>query len=235
MQPRNKVRKEKRPGRPNAGSVKGSEALLQAAQTIFAIYGYEGASLRRISQAAGVNVALASHHFGSKEGLWEAVIERLRLAIAPYLEELLALHGQTAVPIRVRLEIALRHFIEVLCNEPNGGMLLARVNADRGEKLDSVVEKLLRPYRDAFEPLLKEAMLSKLIPEQPVRMLYYLLFHSLIMTISFRHTLSRYDDKTMEDLDVLKREMTTTVMIHFFPNDPVLIEPCPEELRLITS
>lgn len=42
MQARKRVREQKRPGRPNAGSAKGSEALLQAAQNIFAIYGYEG-------------------------------------------------------------------------------------------------------------------------------------------------------------------------------------------------
>lgn len=204
-------------GRPLGSSASGSEALLRAAQTVFATHGFEGASLRKISSMAGGTVALASHHFGSKEGLWEAVIERLRLVIAPYLDELHRLCEQTDIPIRSRLIVALTRFVDVLCNEPEAGMFLARVSADRGERLDSLVEKLLRPYRDAFELLLTEAMRAKVIPEQPVRMLYYLLFHSILMTVSFRHVLDRYDDKQLDDLSTLKEEMIRSILIVFFP------------------
>jgi TetR/AcrR family transcriptional regulator len=44
--------------------------------------------------------------------------------------------------------------ISAVCEEPEGGMLISRISAERGEKPDMLVEKLLRPYHDAFEPLL---------------------------------------------------------------------------------
>jgi hypothetical protein len=46
--------------------------------------------------------ALAAHHFGPKEALWEAVIERLALYRALYTVELRELQTQAEIPIRTR-------------------------------------------------------------------------------------------------------------------------------------
>jgi len=58
-------------------------------------------------------------------------------------------------------------------------MLISRISAVKGEKLDMLVEKLVRPYHDAFEPLLPEAMREKLIAEQPLEMIYFMLLHAM--------------------------------------------------------
>lgn len=50
--------------------------LLDAASTLFARRGYEGASTRAIAEHAGVHQALVRYHFRSKEVLWREVIER---------------------------------------------------------------------------------------------------------------------------------------------------------------
>jgi AcrR family transcriptional regulator len=52
------------------------ERILDQAQRVFADFGYDGASLRQIAEAAGVPVALLSYHFGSKDGLYRAVFYR---------------------------------------------------------------------------------------------------------------------------------------------------------------
>ncbi len=49
-------------------------ALLQAAQALFAEEGFEKVSMRTLTQKAGVNLAAVNYHFGSKQGLIEAVI-----------------------------------------------------------------------------------------------------------------------------------------------------------------
>ncbi|MGE5301270.1 MAG: TetR/AcrR family transcriptional regulator [Acidobacteriota bacterium] len=52
------------------------EEILNAAEILFASSGYRASSMRAITESAGVNLALANYHFGSKEALLEAVIAR---------------------------------------------------------------------------------------------------------------------------------------------------------------
>lgn len=51
------------------------ELLLKTAMEIFARDGYAATSTRQIAEAAGVNLALISYHFGSKHGLYLAVFQ----------------------------------------------------------------------------------------------------------------------------------------------------------------
>jgi AcrR family transcriptional regulator len=50
--------------------------ILDVAEKVFSDYGFEGASTRMISSEAGVNMAMLSYYFGSKEGLFLAIFER---------------------------------------------------------------------------------------------------------------------------------------------------------------
>ncbi|MDP9362946.1 MAG: TetR/AcrR family transcriptional regulator, partial [Chloroflexota bacterium] len=52
------------------------EAILDAAEALFAERGYEGASLQEIGRAAGVSRGTPGYFFGSKERLYQAVLER---------------------------------------------------------------------------------------------------------------------------------------------------------------
>lgn len=53
-----------------------SEKILDAAEALFAVHGYDGVTMRKIASMAGVDVALASYHFGRKLDLFERVFER---------------------------------------------------------------------------------------------------------------------------------------------------------------
>lgn len=206
--------KPRGPGRPGKDRPHGASLLLKAGQSAFARHGFEGASLRGIAAAAGVDPALAAHHFGSKEALWEAVIERLALYLAPYVAELRELETQAEIPIRARIETAFRQLISAVCGEPESGMLISRISAEKGKKLDLLVEKLVRPYHDAFEPLLLEAMRARLIAAQPVEVLYFMLLHAVTMSVSFRHVLG-YFGEPYEDIERLKHDMTQCVLATF--------------------
>lgn len=50
--------------------------ILDAAEALFAQYGYDGVTLRQITKRAGVDLALANYHFGPKRDLFNAVLER---------------------------------------------------------------------------------------------------------------------------------------------------------------
>lgn len=49
--------------------------IIEAAERLFATNGYEGTSVRDIAQEAGVNLAMISYYFGSKEKLMEALFD----------------------------------------------------------------------------------------------------------------------------------------------------------------
>ncbi|TMR08244.1 TetR/AcrR family transcriptional regulator [Nonomuraea turkmeniaca] len=51
------------------------ERILQAARTLFGEHGYEQVTIRMIAAAADANIALVGRYFGSKAGLFGAVLE----------------------------------------------------------------------------------------------------------------------------------------------------------------
>jgi TetR/AcrR family transcriptional regulator, regulator of cefoperazone and chloramphenicol sensitivity len=51
----------------------GQQRLVETAMRLFAEKGYDGVTVRDIAAAAEVSVGLINHHFGSKEGLRDAV------------------------------------------------------------------------------------------------------------------------------------------------------------------
>lgn len=61
------------------------EAILEAARMVFMNKGYDSAGTREIADRAGVNVALISRYFGSKEGLFTQAIPPT-LTLAPLIE-----------------------------------------------------------------------------------------------------------------------------------------------------
>ncbi|MBB5186079.1 AcrR family transcriptional regulator [Zhongshania antarctica] len=53
-----------------------SERILDVAEELFALHGFDGVTMRQISTGANVDVALASYHFGKKLDLFYAVFHR---------------------------------------------------------------------------------------------------------------------------------------------------------------
>lgn len=50
-------------------------ALIAAGRSLFASRGFDGASVRAITERAGTNLGSVTYHFGSKRGLYTAVLE----------------------------------------------------------------------------------------------------------------------------------------------------------------
>ncbi|MCI0435642.1 MAG: TetR/AcrR family transcriptional regulator [Gemmatimonadetes bacterium] len=51
------------------------EALIEAGRGLFAESGFDGASIRAITSAAGANLGAVTYHFGTKEAFYDAVID----------------------------------------------------------------------------------------------------------------------------------------------------------------
>lgn len=68
--PRRRGRRGRRPGGTDTRA-----ELLGAARVEFARHGYEGATVRRIAERAGVDPAMVNHWFGGKEALFSAALQ----------------------------------------------------------------------------------------------------------------------------------------------------------------
>jgi AcrR family transcriptional regulator len=60
---------------PPADPEGGRARILEAALGVFADRGYHAASIAEIGQRAGIAKSVMYHHFGSKAGLYEAIVE----------------------------------------------------------------------------------------------------------------------------------------------------------------
>jgi TetR/AcrR family transcriptional regulator len=101
-------------------------ALLDAALIEFAAHGRGGARTSAIATRAGVNKQLISHHFGGKDGLYAALVERWEADEASYggsdtpLPDLVARYVEDGVRHRDLHRLLLRASLE---DEEQGGGL----------------------------------------------------------------------------------------------------------------
>jgi TetR/AcrR family transcriptional regulator len=114
------------------------QTILDAAEQLFALRGYDASSLHEIGRRAGVSTALPAYFFGSKEGLYEAVLERLlaererRLApLAAGAQAELARSGE----LRPALELLIGGYIAFLRERPALVRLMAREALDGARRL----------------------------------------------------------------------------------------------------
>jgi len=61
---------------PNRRGLRSRELVLDAAERVMAEHGFEGATLARVVEEAGIPMSSVYHYFGSKEGILLAVMER---------------------------------------------------------------------------------------------------------------------------------------------------------------
>jgi AcrR family transcriptional regulator len=84
------------------------EALLDAAERLFEEHGATATSLRAITERAGANVAAVNYHFGSKDALVYAVMER---RIRPLNEQRLELLDRLEAEGRDQVETVLEALV----------------------------------------------------------------------------------------------------------------------------
>jgi len=63
--------------------------IIETAMDLFARKGYEGTSIREIAERASVNLAMVNYYFGSKEKLFENIVEYKSAVTRGLLDEIL--------------------------------------------------------------------------------------------------------------------------------------------------
>jgi AcrR family transcriptional regulator len=156
--------------------------LLDAAERLFAEAGFAATSLRNITAVAGVNLASVNYHFGSKDALLEAVIQR---RLAPVNDERLRrldeLEAQAGTE-PLNLEQALRCFLEPPFEKmrewgESGRLFMrvvGRIHSDTNPKMAAMFLKQLEETLKRFTSALQRA-LPQLAPQEVSRRLHFVI------------------------------------------------------------
>lgn len=188
--------------------------ILDAAENLFAANGFGAVSLRAVIKEAGVNTASVHYHFGSKEGLIEAVLERRagpvnkeRLARLDAIE---ASHPTGPLPLRDVVEAFLPPVIDIRRRAPEEHHLLSQLlgraisepDANVRRSMRSVMMEIFRRFLAAFTRALPEHK------EEDVILRMFFVIGSLAFTVTGPHA---FEDETTtirnQDIDHITQKL----------------------------
>ncbi len=148
-----------------AGIKPGKDRILDAAEQLFARHGFYGVSVRDITKAADVDVALVSYHFGGKRELFAAVFQRRAEQLNPERLAMLENVRRAALPGIPTLEQIVNAFTHPLLERSARGgagwksyfALVAQVNNSpewapvlMTQHFDPLVEKFIAALREVL-------------------------------------------------------------------------------------
>lgn len=167
------------------------ERILRAATIHISAEGYAGASVRAITQDAGVNLAAINYHFGSKLELMKAVV---RYHVNPVnedrmrrLEALRKRFGKGAIPVPELVEALMRPMALLLKDRsPEEARAILRFSgrllADSRELWAEVIQEVFFDFVSNFIVELSRSLPS--LPDQVLLQRWQLMIGTMIGTLS---------------------------------------------------
>lgn len=141
------VRSERRRGRPKKGAEHDAAALFETAVNCFAEQGFDKATLRAIADRAGVDVALISYRYGSKFGLWCAVVEHVGQTSLSELNAACEAHAH--LPREERLDLLCMELVNLVIRRPAFAQILISetMTSIEGDRVAFIRNKVAEPIR----------------------------------------------------------------------------------------
>ncbi len=134
--------------------------ILQTAENLFAAKGYEASTVRDIADAAGVNLAMISYYFGSKEKMMESLFHERMQAARLQLEQLL--DNKLLTPFE-KVEIFLDQYLNrILGRQGFHRIMLVEQVMQKNKVIINLLKELKQDYAALFTQLVKEGQRKKM-------------------------------------------------------------------------
>lgn len=131
--------------------------ILDSAEKLFSVHGYDGVSVRNITDSAGVRLGLLAYHFRSKEELFAAVVgRRIDVLNSRRMENLSRLRDVPPLTVRGILEAFILPYLELTTQGDEGWraytLLIAQIshNEMHAPLLKHHLDPVARLYLDAL-------------------------------------------------------------------------------------
>ena len=139
------------------------ERILAEAERVFGEFGFDGASMRQVAEAASVPLALVSYHFGSKEGVYRAVFERRAPVVVEQRLAGLAI-AMSEPNLDRRLELVVKALVFPMLHlrshdrDPSFGRLLANETTESNSERRGILRDMFDPIARAVVEALRSAL-----------------------------------------------------------------------------
>ncbi len=144
------------------------EAILDAAEEVFAEHGFDGARIDAIAAAADYNKSLIFHYFGDKLGLYAAFIRRADQQMSGAQEHIVAmLHEEDTVSNADKFKALLKTFIntyfDYLVKNPRIMRIFNWEMAEGWQTYAKIISQRDREDVDQLAPFLRKAQSAGLL------------------------------------------------------------------------
>ncbi len=139
--------------------------IVEVASKLFAEKSYEGASVRDIASHCGVNVAMISYYFGSKEGLYLECIATFAKGRFEVIQKIL-MPAENKEEFKVRLKLFFETMMALYASDKHLLRIIIRESqAERGEAFHQKVMTHMHPVfllvQNYYETAIKNGVLKK--------------------------------------------------------------------------
>jgi len=122
------------------------EAILVAARAEFAAHGRRGVSVRAIAERAGATAAMINYYYGSKQALYDVVVEAAQARLFRSLATAMNRPGEGDLPARLAAA-----YFDFLSGEHELQRLLLHEVLEGGTGARQLAHKYVAPLRGLFE------------------------------------------------------------------------------------
>ncbi len=133
-------------------------AIIQSAEKLFSQTGYDGTSVRDIAHQAGVNVAMISYYFGSKDKLMEAVFEQKTIQMRLKIENLLLNNQITHLE---KINILIDDYVDKFVDQPEFHKIMMREQIlEQNTPVAALIFELKKRNLSSIKKLIQEGQKS---------------------------------------------------------------------------
>lgn len=142
--------------RPKKGQGPDLHRLERSALAAFSRRGFEAVGLRELAASIGIAPTLILYHYGSKLGLWKALVDELGLRVDQACTAMDSAFA-AAQPFPDRASAALRHFVRLTIEVPELAPLFIGEMSEPGERQDYLLDKVWSPFLASLLPIIHDA------------------------------------------------------------------------------
>jgi len=166
------TRRRGRPGRTPRPVEDTRAAILKAALTLFSERGFEGAAMRDIAAAAGVEHSLLRYHFTDKASLWRAALSDL----IAHMNAEMAASGRASLglPLLERFKVFLRDYVRYCARHPEHARIMVQEASGDNDRVAWIAEQIVKPQHRGLGRMLEALMDEGHLPRVPIRSLIYI-------------------------------------------------------------